>query len=412
MPSELPAKIWVQICEKYSLSKSDLLSLSSTNRELREQTLPLPFQDVEFQGFPQAVVEESEETREPYNRSLAPFYTRIHKRVDWLQNQPHLLPYVRTCRLYGWSHLSALLDDDPDVLYSPLYGDALDCWLSAYEVLIGLITLLPSLRVLALAGSPITPALQSAIYLSPRLESLVLSACESEVGRSTIPRRQVAVRLHDLVYQPPPANSEHLDPNFKQLLRRCLPSLISLKLSMDSVVGVAAIVSTHRHTLQHLVISESPFGPIGIEKASAVYNLLKSCAGLKTLKIIGWVDCDLPELGEHAPPNLDYISGTSTVFQALVPGRPIHSVHLQYCPLDPLTPSSFDLSQPSTVTVRRVYIDYGSNLPADVITALGSAFRHLTHLKIRFLRGYRINNRNAAIGVCILLMLQYWRWNF
>lgn len=409
MLPELPAKFWVQISEKYSLSKCDLLSLSSTNRQIREQILPFLFQDVEFQGFPspQAILDDSEETPDLYDRSLAPFYTHIHQRVHWLQNNPHLLPQVQTCRMHGWSHLSALLDDDPDVLYSPLYGDALDCWLSAYEALVGLISVLPSLKVLAVAGSPITPALQSVIYLSPRLESLMLSACEIEVGRSNIPRRQVAVRLQGLVYEPPPENAEYLDPSFKQLLRRCLPSLISLKFPMDCIAGIAPIVSSHRHALQHLVISESRFGPIGVDMASAVYSLLKSCAGLKTLKIMGWIDCDLPALGDYAPPNLDYISGTSSVFQALVPGRPIHSVHIQYCPLDALRPSSFNLSRPSTVTVRRVYIDCGIHLPADVITALGSAFRHLTHLKIRFLRGFNVKNKNAAIEVRIVLVLPY-----
>lgn len=400
MLPDFPGSLWVEIAEKCLLVKRDVICLASTNREMRQLLLPLLFQSVEFRGFPssETSLDDSDETQELHLKSLAPFYIRIHKRVGWLERRPNLLPYVKTFRLCGWSQLSALLEDDPDMWYTPVYGAALDCWMAAYEALVGLMSILPSLKVLAVLGSPITPALQNIFYLSPQLESLMLSGCEIEVGRSNIPRRQVVSHLKDLAYQPSSSNAEYLDTCFKQLLRRCLPSLVSLKVPMYCVESVASIVSVQCHTLQHLVISESPFGPIGMEKASAVYDLLKSCIALKTLKILGWVDRDLPDLGEHAPPNLDYISGTSTVFQALVPGRPIHSIHLQYCPLDPFTASSFNLSRPSTVSVHRVYFDCGTNLPSEVITALGSAFRQLTHLTIRFLRGYT-SSRLAAVGV-------------
>lgn len=316
MLPELPTKLWLQILERYFLAQRDLLSFSSTNRQLRELTLPLLFQCVEFQGFParQSLLGGSIDTGYSYLKVLAPFYSRISERIRWLQRRCHLLPHVRTCRLCGWSRLSELLEDDPDLLYLPLYGDVLDYWMSAYEVLVGLVPMLPSLKVLAVIHSPITSALQSAFYLSPRLETLMLSACESEVGHWTIARRQVTARLQDLAYEPPPY-VEHLGSSFKQLLRR---SLVSLKVPMDCIVSIAAIVAAHRHTLQHLVISELPFGPIGKEKVSSIITLLKSCTRLKTLKIMGWVDCDLQELGKHVPPNLEYISGTSAVFQVSI----------------------------------------------------------------------------------------------
>ncbi|KAF8586154.1 hypothetical protein K439DRAFT_1615301 [Ramaria rubella] len=404
MSSRLPNKIWVQVSTKYISTNRDLHALSSTNKQLRELIVPFIFQCIDFRGFLPDPELQYDSDIESHLDSLIPYYARIHKRVNWLKRRHCLLSHVETIQIRGWSHLSAIVEEDPNMWYSPTYSDAMDRWTTAYDALIRLVATAPSLKILAVIGSPITSRLQSTFYLSPHLKSLVLSACEVRVGRSKIHRSQIVNRLQDLAYEPTRSTSEYIDSSFKQLLSRCLPSLVSLKIPMDCIgklgTTLSAFAQSKPQSLRHLVISESPFGPVGVGKAAVVYDLLKSCPDLQTLKIMGWVDQDLPALAVYAPKKLDYISGTSTVFQALLPGRPIHSIHLQYCPLDPITPSSLILSRQSTAIVRKVYFDCGATPSSEVIASLGIAFRQLQHLTIRFLRGYTAK-RSMAIEASV-----------
>ncbi|GJJ10602.1 hypothetical protein Clacol_004829 [Clathrus columnatus] len=411
MPTTISRKICQRIVERYVTSRRDLCALSITNKLLREVTLPFLFRYLRFDGMlpdPQLIRSDEEEdgigigiNYDIIFQSLVNNYRRVYKRIEGLKNNSHLLNYVTGLEIRGWSSLNALMDEDPDICHGPEFCLVQDSWMTAYDILGGLIRDdLPSLETLSIIFSPISRALQHTFYLSRRLEKIFLYGCQIDLTPSTIRRPQILTRLKDLTYEYDPRYPKKIAPSsFRQLLSRSLPTLSSLTFPMECIVQVTALIcgNTPAHFLNHLTITEAKFCPMDSTKAEALYELLDSCNKLKKLVVLGWMDDALPDLADHIPPGLVTAAGTVSFVRTVISDRPISSIHFKYCPLDPILPSSFILDQPSTAMVRKVSLDCSSLLRPDILQALSQAFPHIQFLTLLFVRGYR-GERCSAIS--------------
>ncbi|KAF8518528.1 hypothetical protein BU17DRAFT_90855 [Hysterangium stoloniferum] len=402
MPSDLPQKLWCQIIKQYIPLKRDLRNLSLVNKVLHDLTLPHLFQNLHFLGMLPNLKSfvRRDHPEKAALKAMSSLYLRCEKRIEQLLSHPHILLYVKSVYITGWSQLSSFLEEDPDMWQHSMYSSAVDRWNTAYHRLAALIPEASSMKTLIITNSPITLQIQPSFFSCPQLDTLMLISCDLQVDISNTPRRDVVTRLTNFIYELDNSSPDHTPAAIKQIVKRSALSLTHLDIPMESLIGVAAILCATKHSLIHLNIS-SPFNvnPTSPSHEVALYNLLDTCQNLESLSLSGWIGEAFPNLCQHIPTKLKCVSGTVSLLRQMISKRPVASIHIQYSALDPIIPTSFLLEYPPTAIVRKLTMDCAKLRP-NVLEGVASAFPQLTHLTIRFVRGY-IGDRSTAIVVCL-----------